>query len=214
MRRAITLDQGYDVAHRYLAHVLSQSGRKDEAQATILRARGLDPFYAMNHAMSSQFAFQARDYPAAVQHARQAIVVDPGFWIGHVALGQAEEQLGKPDLAFEAFQDAARLASGNTKTMAFRGHVLARLGRTAEARDILKTLESWSRERYVPPYVIALVHAGLGERDAALAALERAYEARDVHLVFLPVDPKWDACRPDPRFRALLDRCDFTKGKR
>ncbi len=95
LRRAIALDPGYDVAHRYLAHVLSQSGRQDEARAIILRARGLDPFYAMNHAMSSQVAFQARDYPAAVQHARQAIVVDPGFWIGHIVLGQAEEQLGQ-----------------------------------------------------------------------------------------------------------------------
>ena len=211
-RRAIALDPGYDVAHRYLAHVLSQSGRQDEAQAIVLRARGLDPFSAMNHAMSSQFAFQARDYPAAVQHARQAIVVDPGFWIGHIELGQAEEQLGRPDVAFEAFQDAARLSSGNTKTMAFRGHVLARLGRAAEARDILRTLESLSGERYVPPYAIALVHAGLGERDAALASLDRAYEARDIHLVFLPVDPRWDAFRSDPRFRALVERCGFAKG--
>ena len=211
LRRAIALDTGYDVAHRYLAHVLSQSGRQDEAQAVILRARGLDPFYAMNHAMSSQFAFQARDYPAAVQHARQAIVVDPGFWIGHIMLGQAEEQLGRPDLALQAFQDAARLSSGNTKTMALRGALLARLRRAAEARDILRTLESLSGERYVPPYTIALVQAGLGERDAALAALDRAYEARDVHLVFLPVDPRWDAYRSDPRFRALLERCGFEQ---
>jgi TolB-like protein/DNA-binding winged helix-turn-helix (wHTH) protein/Tfp pilus assembly protein PilF len=209
-RRAIALDPGYDVAHRYLAHVLSQSGRQDEAHAIVLRARGLDPFSAMNHAMSSQFAFQARDYPAAVQHARQAIVVDPGFWIGHIMLGQAEEQLGRPDLAVEAFQDAARLSSGNTKTMAFRGHVLARLGRAAEARDILRTLDSLSRERYVPPYTIALVHAGLGERDAALTSLDRAFAARDIHLVFLPVDPRWDAYRSDPRFRALVERCGFA----
>jgi TolB-like protein/DNA-binding winged helix-turn-helix (wHTH) protein/Tfp pilus assembly protein PilF len=213
-RRAIALDPGYDLAHRYLAHVLSQGGRHDEAQAIVLRARGLDPFSAMNHAMSSQFAFQARDYPAAVRHARQAIVVDPGFWIGHIVLGQAEEQLGRPDAAFEAFQDAARLSSGNTKTMAFRGHVLARLGRAAEARDILRTLASLSGERYVPPYTIALVHAGLGERDAAFASLDRAYEARDVHLVFLPVDPRWDACRSDPRFRALVERCGFAGGER
>jgi TolB-like protein/DNA-binding winged helix-turn-helix (wHTH) protein/cytochrome c-type biogenesis protein CcmH/NrfG len=211
LRRAIALDPGYDVAHRYLAHVLSQSGRQDEARAIILRARGLDPFYAMNHAMSSQFAFQAREYPAAVQHARQAIVVDPGFWIGHIMLGQAEEHLGRPERAFEAFQDAARLSGGNTKTMALRGHVLAQLGRAAEARDILRTLESLSRERYVPPYTIALVQAALGERDAVFASLDRAYEARDVHLVFLPVDPKWDAYRSDPRFRALIERCGFAK---
>jgi TolB-like protein/DNA-binding winged helix-turn-helix (wHTH) protein/Flp pilus assembly protein TadD len=212
LRRAIALDPGYDVAHRYLAHVLSQAG-KPEAEAVIRRARELDPLYAMNHAMSSQFAFQARDYPAAARHARQAIVVDPQFWIAHIALGQAEEQLGRPGVALEAFQEAARVSSGNTKAMAFRSHVLAREGRTAEARDILRTLESLSRERYVPPYAIALVHAGLGERDAAVAALVRAYEARDVHLIFLPVDPRWDAYRDDPRLRALLERCGFARGR-
>jgi TolB-like protein/DNA-binding winged helix-turn-helix (wHTH) protein/Tfp pilus assembly protein PilF len=211
LRRAVALDPGYDLAHRYLAHVLSQTGRQDEAQATIGRARRLDPFYAMNHAMSSQFAFQARDYPSAVQHARQAIVVDPGFWIGHLALGQAEEQQGRSDAALEAYQDAARLSSGNTKALAYRGHALARLGRTAEARDILATLESLSRERYVPPYTIALVQTGLGERDAALASLDRAYEARDIHLVFLPVDARWDPYRSDPRFAALLERCGFAR---
>jgi hypothetical protein len=62
----------------------------------------------------------------------------------------------------------------------------------------------------VPPYAIALVHAGLGERDAVFEWLDRAYEARDVHLIFLPVDPKWDAYRADPRFGALLARCGFV----
>ena len=39
-----------------------------------------------------------------------------------------------------------------------------------------------------------------------------AYEARDVHLVFLVAgDPKWDAFREDPRFRALVERCDFMR---
>jgi TolB-like protein/DNA-binding winged helix-turn-helix (wHTH) protein/Flp pilus assembly protein TadD len=213
-RRATSLDPGDAVAYRYLAHVLSQSGRPQEARAAILRARELDPLYAMNHATSSQLAFQARDYAAAVQHARQAIVLDPEFWISHVQLGQAYEQLDRPDLALAEFQDAARLSGGNTKTLAFRAHVLARLGRADEARGILGALESLSPGRYVPPFSIALVHAGLDERDATFEWLERAYEARDVHLVFLPVDPRWDAYRSDPRFTALVARCGFASGGR
>ena len=79
-----------------------------------------------------------------------------------------------------------------------------------EARDVLRTLEAVSRDGYVPPYMMALVHAGLGEREAVFQWLNRAYDARDVHLIFLPVDPKWDPYRADPRFEALLARCGFA----
>ena len=54
-----------------------------------------------------------------------------------------------------------------------------------------------------------LVHAGLGEPDAVFAWLERALAKHDVHLVFLPVDSKWDPYRDDPRFQTLLKRCGF-----
>ena len=58
---------------------------------------------------------------------------------------------------------------------------------------------------------LALVHAGLGERDEVFECLDRAYTTRDVHLVFLTVDPKWDPYRADPRFDVLLGRCGFIR---
>jgi TolB-like protein/DNA-binding winged helix-turn-helix (wHTH) protein/Tfp pilus assembly protein PilF len=208
-RQAIVLDPAYASAHLMLGHVLSQSGRHSEAADALRRARALDPLHAMNHAISAQVAFQARDYSAALEHARQAVVVDPDFWIGHAQQGQAYEQLGKPDLALEALAKAARFSGGKSMTLALRGYLLARLGRTGEAREVLKTLEAVSRDRYLPPTGMALVHAGLGEREAVHEWLERAYAARDVHLVFLPVDPKWDPYRADPHFKALMVRCGF-----
>ena len=54
------------------------------------------------------------------------------------------------------------------------------------------------------------MHAGLGDADAVFDWLERAYAARDVHLMFLTVDLKWDPYRSDPRFGDLLARCGFT----
>jgi hypothetical protein len=72
-------------------------------------------------------------------------------------------------------------------------------------------LAAVSRERYVPPYQMALVHAGLGEREAVFEWLTRALEARDVHLIFLTVEPKWDSYRGGSRFEALLARCGFTR---
>ena len=49
---------------------------------------------------------------------------------------------------------------------------------------------------------------------SASSAIDRAYAARDVHLMFLTVDSKWDPYRTDPRFAALLARCDFMGSPR
>ena len=46
-------------------------------------------------------------------------------------------------------------------------------------------------------------------RDKAFEWLNKALVARDVHLIYLPVDPKWDEDRSDPRFVGLLAKCGF-----
>jgi len=61
---------------------------------------------------------------------------------------------------------------------------------------------------------VALVQAGLGDREAVMEWLAKGYDARDVHLIYLPVDPKWDLYKADPRFQALLKRCGFTGSTR
>jgi tetratricopeptide (TPR) repeat protein len=209
-RRANALDPS-DALSFMLGHVLSQMGQQQEAIGCMSRACELDPLNATKYAMASQVAFQGRDFHQAVEYGKQAILIDPGFWIGHIQLAQAYEQLGKFDQASEAFLNAARFSGNNSKAISFRGHLLARSGHAEEARDVLKTLETISRYRYVPPYAMALVNAGLGERDATLTWLDRAAAVRDVHLIFLPVDPRWDEYRGNSRFDGILTKCDFMR---
>jgi TolB-like protein/DNA-binding winged helix-turn-helix (wHTH) protein/Tfp pilus assembly protein PilF len=214
VRSAIRLDPSNAAAYRTLGHVLSQSGRHSEAESAMRRTRELEPLAPLSYALSSQVAFQAREYHAAVGLARQAVLTDSEFWIGYAALGQAYERTGDTDLALEALTDAARFSAGNSKVTSLRGYILAKSGRVNEAREVLKRLEADAAERYVPPYAMALVHAGLGEPEPVFEWLDKAYAARDVHLIFLPVDPKWDPYRADPRFNALLARCGFTRKPR
>lgn len=208
-RRAIELDPRNAWAHTMLGHLLSQMGRPNEALVETRRARELDPQNAITYALSSQVAFQARDYKAALDHASQAIALDSELWIGQMMRGQAYEQSGQPGLAIEALTIAERFSGGNSKPIALRGYILAKTGKRDEAREVISTLQTRSRERYVPPYAFALVQAGLGDRDAAFEFLNKALEVYDVHLIYLPVDPKWDEFRSDPRFIDLLKRCGF-----
>ncbi len=204
LRRALSLNPSHAAAWWMLGHVVSQAGRHEEGRLCTARARELDPFGPMTHAMSSQVAFQARDNRAALDHARRALAIDSGFWIGHMQAAQALEQLDDAPAALDSCDDAVRLSGANSKALSTKAHALVRGGRPQAARDVLLALDSAARERYVPPYAIALVHAALGDRDEVFAWLERALNARDVHLIFLSTDPKWDPYRSDARLVDVL----------
>ena len=209
-RRAIALDPSFGLVHQSLGRLLSQSGRHAPAQAELRRARELDPLDPVPAAMASQAAFQARDFRAALDLAHRAITLNPGFWYGYQMQAQAEAQLSATDAAMQSALRAIQLSGRNSKPVSLHGYLLARYGHAAEARALIASLEAQAAKTYVPPYTMALVQAGLGDRDGVFDWLERAYAVRDVHLIYLPVDVKWDSYRSDPRFIALLARCGFT----
>jgi TolB-like protein/Flp pilus assembly protein TadD len=208
-RKAVALDPSNAWAHTMLSHAVSQMGRHNEARSLMEQAFLLEPLSPLHQAMGSQVSFQARDYEHAAERARRAILIDPEFWVGYMMLGQASEQLGETDIALDALTTATRLSGGNSKPVGLRGYILAKIGQTRPAREMLTMLDELSRTRYVPPYAPALIYAGLEEDQNVFDALERAYASRDVHLVFLPVDPKWDRFRAEPRFEVLLQQCGF-----
>jgi len=208
-RKAVALDPSNAWAHTMLSHALSQMGRHKEARSLMERAFSLEPLSPLHQAMWSQVSFQARDHEHAVERARRAIVIDPEFWVGYMMLGQASEQLGETDIALDALTTATRLSDGNSKPVGLRGYILAKIGQIRPAREMLTMLDELSRTRYVPPYAPALIYAGLQEDQKVFDALEHAYATRDVHLVFLPVDPKWDRFRAQPRFEVLIQQCGF-----
>ena len=212
-RRAIAIDPNYSLVYRLLGIALAHAGhREEEARQAMDRARALDPLQAMHHALSAQVAFLARDFAGALEFARQASVVLSDFWIGNLQIAQAYEQLGEDTLALEALGRGRGVGGENSKVLSLRGYILAKMGRENEAREVLKMLEAMAHERYMPPYAIALVHAGLGDMDAAFEWLDRAVEAHDVHLAMLPNDAKWDALRGDARFAEVLRKCGLPYG--
>ena len=84
------------------------------------------------------------------------------------------------------------------------GYGYAALGRGREAAIVLRELEEQSRRRSVPPYDLAVIHAGLGQTDDALLWLDKSLATHDPESMILPIDPRLDSLRGDPRFVALL----------
>lgn len=81
-----------------------------------------------------------------------------------------------------------------------------------EAEKILSQLTELNRKRYVSPFYIAIVYAGLHENAKALDWLERAYADRSNAIIFLRVDPELEGLRFDPRFQNLLRRLGLEVG--
>jgi hypothetical protein len=79
---------------------------------------------------------------------------------------------------------------------------------TTEARKILQNLMEQSKQK-LGTYKVALVYAGLGDRDRAFEWLEKACKAHDKGMIGLKVDPPLDPLRSDPRFQDLLRRMNF-----
>ena len=190
---------------------LSQMGRHDEARQAVDRARALDPLEPLVHALSSQVAFQARDYEAALTHAQQTLALDRQFWIGYMMLAQAHEQRGEVDLALDALGDGARFSENNSKTLSLRGYVLAKAGRRQRCPRHDDRAGGRFQDQVCAALRLCVDTRGVGRSRTSFEWLERAYEARDVHLIFLTADAKWDPFRRDQRFEALLERAGFRR---
>ncbi len=210
LRHAVQLDGNNTMARRLLAHLLSQTGRHDEAVSQMEIGRRLDPFSSVMQAISAQFLFQARRYGEAGERAQAAITLDDNFWVAHLMLAQPLERLGESDAAIRECEKAFKLSGGNTHPLAVKAYILATTGQAAQAREIAKLMEKNSAERFVPAYNIALAYAGLGDHAATYQWLDRAFEERNVHVVFLTADPKWDSQRAHPCFVDLLQRAGIA----
>jgi TolB-like protein/Tfp pilus assembly protein PilF len=203
-RKAIALDSNSSWAHLRYGHVLSNAGKHEEAIEEAARARRLDPVSLMSNTLSGVFHYQARRYEEALRHMHRALEINPQFWIAHINLAKVLYQLGETEKGLAEADQARDSAGGNSEPVSMKGYLLARLGRRADSEKCLHELESAAKGGYVPPYNFATIYLGLENKQKTLEYLERGVKERDVHMVFLTVDPKWDPLRSDARFRKVL----------
>lgn len=207
-RRAVGLNANYAMGHLFLAHTLSNTGRHDEALSAIRKARVLDPFSLITNALYGEFLYQAGKLDESLRQFRATLEMEPHFWVAHMCLAKSYEQLGMYQEAVCACEDAWKFSSGNTESLSLAGYIYAVSGDVAKAENKLQQLREEGSRRYVPPYNLALVFAGLKRIDAALDWLHKAFEDRDVHMTFL-LDHKWNVLRSEPAFVSLLDKCNL-----
>ncbi|MGI8734049.1 MAG: TPR end-of-group domain-containing protein [Pyrinomonadaceae bacterium] len=174
------------------------------------RAKGLqiDPLSSgSNFGVASTLVLNRR-WDEAIVHLRKAIELDPNYWFHHSYLGRAYEQKGMMPEAIAEFKLAFALDNLQSENWAGLAHAYAVSGRTDEAQKMLDDLlRKSSANNYVSPYSVAIIYAGLEDKDKTFSWLERAYSDRSYYLpVYLTTDARLDYLHSDPRFKDLVRR--------
>jgi TolB-like protein/DNA-binding winged helix-turn-helix (wHTH) protein len=205
-KKAIELNPNYATAHDWYSYYLMAVGRFDEAWKEVNRAHELDP---LSVTISTDLGFNyyyRHNYDEAINQLRATLSVSPKFPLAHLWLGRAYQQKKMYAEAIDEFNKTDAALPGWVVTIAGMGHAYGEWGHQAEAKQVLVQLNQMAREKYVTPYGVALVYAGLGDKDQAFAWLNKAVAGRSHWLVWLNRDPRWDQLRSDPRFADLTKR--------
>ena len=203
-KRAIELNPENADAHRGYAHLLSNLARHEEAIAAIERARALDALLPLTQALEAQFLFYSGRDADAIARAEKTLQTNPTYWIGHNILGRIYTRQGRYDEAVAAFVKARELSSDSPEVITQLGFALAKSGKHEKARAALKELKAIAAEKYIPAYNFAMIHNGLVEKEEALKHLEKSFQQREVQMIFIKIDSRWDGIRAEPRFQAML----------
>jgi len=204
-QRAIELNPSNDDAHDFYGWYLVAHKRFDEGIAEHRRAIELSPLDPTHHVLLAQSFYYARRYEEAIQELLAILSQVPGYWLAHDLLGWCYEQKGDLTGAIAEFKHAAEAERLIPEPLAAMGRAYALQGKRAEAMGLRTQMTQLATRQRVSPYFFAIVDASLGDRERALADIEKAYQQRSYYLTFLGIDPKLDSIRTQPTIRRILE---------
>ncbi len=208
LKRSLELNPRNSESYLYYSYLLSPMGRPAEAEAIARQGLQIDPLSSgTNFGVASALVFNRR-WDEAIVHLRKAIELDPNYWFHHSYLGRAYEQKGMMTEALAEFKLAFALDNQQSENWAGLAHAYAVSGKRDEAQKMLNDLIGKSSENsYVSAYSVAVIYAGLEDKDKTFSWLERAYSDRSYYLpVYLTTDARLDRLHSDPRFKDLVRR--------
>jgi len=193
-----------------LGNFLPIVGKNEEAIAAAKRAEELDPLSAIISADTAFDLIMVHRYDEAIAQAKRTLLIDPNFFYAHYIMGMAYDLNGMHTEAVAALRKAVELYP-EPITKGKLAAALARVGQRAEAQKLVDELTAKAGSGYVQGYYLAPAQLALGDKDAAIASLERDVSERGIYMHWLSINPEFDGLRSDPRFAALLKKMESMK---
>jgi len=196
-QRTLDLNPSLAEARSLYSFFLQANGREPEALESARQAVQLEPLSASYLSDEGRILFRARRYAEASERHKRALELDPTYVPAMSRLADAYLLLHKFDDMRTVLEQVPPAAE--SRQQALWAQLYARTGRVADARAIADGLMRQNRSDADLPYV----YAAIGDRDKALALLERGVRDHSILAVVLR-DPRFDELRPSPRFQELL----------
>jgi eukaryotic-like serine/threonine-protein kinase len=201
-KHALAINPNSAMGHRSYGLYLVCLKRYDEAIAHMKRALDLEPLSSLfNHELGAVYYFAGR-FDQTIEQNLNTIELDANNEPAYYYLGKAYAQKRLYDKAFDVIlkrmsnPDIAKMYKETYDSAGWKGVVQKRLARKL---NLIK-------QQYISPFSVAEDYMYLGEKEQALAWLEKALDDRDDYLTFLGVEPILTPLRDDPRFKDLLRR--------
>ena len=213
LKRATELSPNYATAHKFYGNLLCDMWRFDEGLAEYKRAQELEPLSLIISANLTEVYLSKGDLNAAVAQSQRAIDLDPNWYYIRLVLAIAYVDQGKNAEALVEAEKSVELSKRLSVPLGVLGYVYGQTGKRAEAMAVIKELEQMYAQQKANGYDLARAYLGLGDKDQALAWLEKDVQTRNATMPgFLSVPPIL-SIRDDPRFKELTKRVGLEELK-
>ncbi|HKO45220.1 MAG TPA: protein kinase [Pyrinomonadaceae bacterium] len=210
-RRAIELNPKYATAHHWYAAQLLLQGRLNEALQEIKIAQQLDPLSLGINKDYAVILLYAGDYEKALEQCRKTLEIEPDFHMMSTYIAQIYELQQKYPLAIAELERAHAAAPEDGEIAYGLGQAYAIMGRKAEAQKFIDELNQPSKQNVYLPKEAAYLYALLGDKERAIAILEKAAEDHYMAVAELKVDPRFTELRNDSRVRSILQKIRLSE---
>jgi serine/threonine-protein kinase len=208
-KRALELNSNYPGAHQWYGLLLMSRGRTEEALAETKRAQQLDPLSLVVDMGLGGLYIYARRFDEAIAHFEKTRELHPEAFQPDSNLAYIYEIKGMNDEAVASFLNSRTLAGDTAERIAALKAAYAASGWKGYLQRRVDEMKGHAKQkRYISPFSVALLYAQMGDKDQALAWLEKTYEERNYRLLFLKIDARLDSLRSEPRFLDLVKRVD------
>lgn len=212
-KRAIALDQSSATAHQWSAWCHTAMGEHVAALQAWDRALKLDPVSAVLTTESGwPLSFVGLHAEARKRYLR-AVELEPEFGLAQFNVGLSYDREGSQSEALEWYERAVTSSGGMPFIKGHLGALLAGMGENERAREILTELHAAVSDGRPAFLLIAQVEEAWGNVDAALDALERAFDTHEPLMPWVanPGFIPFEKLRSTARFKKLLDRLGFPE---